>query len=95
MEIIRRGELTLAVARTLHEELGIGLEGDEPVMLDLEGVTEVDFACLQVLLSAERSFAGRGRSLQIRESESIRQAWADAGLPARGDGNGQDHHDCR
>ena len=95
MEILRRGELTLPVAGNLCDELKTCLEGDEPVVLDLENVTEVDFACLQVILSAQRSFAGRGRPFRIREGDCIRRAWAEAGLPARGGADGQDDHDSR
>jgi anti-anti-sigma regulatory factor len=95
MEIVRRGELTLAVAQNLGAELAACREGGQPVVLDLEGVTEVDLACLQVLLAAERSFVKIDRPLQIRASDSVRRAWTEAGFPARGDANAEDHPDGR
>jgi len=51
------------------------------VVLDLERVTEVDLACLQVVAAARRSFSGRGRPLHILWGESVERAWNEAGYP--------------
>jgi len=83
-EIRKHGDLTLAGTPDLRAELVHCLEAREPVALDLEAVTEVDLAGLQVLLAAERSFTACGLLLEIRESESIRCSRAEAGYPARG-----------
>jgi len=83
-EIRKQGDLMLTGAQELCTSLIHCLLIREPVALDLEAVTEVDLASLQVLLAAERSFAASGLPLEIRESECIRSSRAEAGYPARG-----------
>ncbi len=95
MQMIRSGELTLPEMSGLTQELRACLESGEPVVLNLEAVTEVDLACLQVLLAAGRSFAALGHRFEIRPGECVRQAWTDAGFPAQEENDGQDHPDGR
>jgi anti-anti-sigma regulatory factor len=81
IRLTRSGELTLASAQQLRSELCETLELGGPVVLDLAQVTEVDLACLQVLASAERSFAANGMRLRILRAPAVEQAWSDAGFP--------------
>ena len=89
------GELTLAAAQQLRAELLACLDSDKAAAeLDLEQLTEVDLACLQVLQAAERSFTARHRSLQIRPGDCLRRAWKEAGYHRREVSGGQNHNDC-
>jgi anti-anti-sigma regulatory factor len=79
--LARAGELTLGCARQLRADLLKGLEFSEPVVLDLQAVTEVDLACLQVLAAARLSFSTRERPLHILWGQAVEQAWDQAGYP--------------
>ena len=60
------GEMTLACASELKIRLLQALESGVPVALQLDAVTEIDLACLQLLLAARSSFQARGVGLDIR-----------------------------
>jgi anti-anti-sigma factor len=93
LRLIVSGETTLAHAQTLRATLLDCLEQQRPVVLDLEGVTETDVACLQVLAAAERSFTARGQPFRIVAGDSVSQAWSLAGF-VLGEANcGQNHND--
>ena len=75
------GELTLSRAHQLRAELLECLSNERETIVDLEQVTEIDLACLQVLLAARNSQAG-SRRLIFREGDRVSQAWQEAGYPA-------------
>jgi anti-anti-sigma factor len=73
------GELTVSNAATLRTGILEALGQGEQVELDLEGVSEVDLAGLQLLCSAHRSALAQGKTLtlinaQIPALEKARQA---------------------
>jgi anti-anti-sigma factor len=73
------GELRLDEAGALCDKLRAALEAGRDMRLDLEDVTEIDLASLQVLASARRSFEARGRRFEI-SGTLWRQAAVSAGL---------------
>jgi anti-anti-sigma regulatory factor len=87
------GEVTLGAAERLQAELRECLAGGSPVVLDLESVTEIDLAGLQVLVAAGRSFAALDRPLTVLRGQYVRRAWAEAGYPCGEVSIGQDNHD--
>ena len=87
------GEVTLGSAERLQAELRECLAGGRPVVLDLERVTEIDLAGLQVLLAAGRSFAARQQPLTMLRGKCVEQAWAEAGYPRGEVSGGKDNHD--
>ena len=88
------GEVTLAAAGRLQAELRECLAGGSPVVLDLERVTEIDLAGLQVLLAAGRSFAAARAAADASCGESASsRLWAEAGYPCGEVCGGKDNHD--
>ena len=81
VRLTRSGELTLAGARQLRADLLECMENEGAAVLDLQCVTEIDLACLQVLAAARRSFSTCERRLHIVWGEAVRQAWDQAGYP--------------
>jgi anti-anti-sigma regulatory factor len=87
--LVVTGDLTLASVRELREELIAYLTGaGPPSVLDLQGVTDIDAAGLQMLIAAKRSFAERARPLFFRLGDCARQAWRAAGYPRVEEPNG-------
>jgi anti-anti-sigma regulatory factor len=78
--LVRAGELTLTCAQHLQADLLQRLNGG-PLVLDLREVTEIDLACLQVVVAAERSFAARGGVLRTLRAPAVERAWNEAGFP--------------
>jgi len=67
------GEMTVQCAESVRAQW-LELADGAPVRLDLSGVTEIDTAGLQLLLSARRAAAARGRVLTIvAASEAVRE----------------------
>ena len=64
------GEITLLRADQLKMLLADALEKFEYVRIDTEAVTDIDLACLQLICSAHRSAAGRGRHLTLTSPQS-------------------------
>ena len=58
------GELTIQHAGQLKEKLLQAFAETEALALDLEGVTEVDIACLQLLCSAHKTFRMANKELK-------------------------------
>jgi anti-anti-sigma regulatory factor len=76
------GDLTLNSAQQLRTELLECFGSGKAAEIDLAGVTEIDLACLQVLLAAQNSFARHSRRLVIREGDRVRQTRSEAGYAA-------------
>jgi len=73
------GEMSLATAAGLRSRL-LALPRGQATVLDLGEVEEMDLACLQLLVSAQRSWADRGAVLRIADSASA--VWAAAAAAA-------------
>jgi anti-anti-sigma regulatory factor len=58
------GELTIQHAGQLKEKLLQAFAETEALSLDLEGATEVDIACLQLLCSAHKTFLAANKELK-------------------------------
>jgi anti-anti-sigma factor len=87
------GEITLASVGRLQAELRDCLESGCTVVLNLEHVTEIDIAGLQLLLAAGRSFAVHERPLIILRGTCVERVWAEAGFPSEEVSSGEDNHD--
>lgn len=87
------GEVTLAGAGRLQTALGDCLAAGRPVVLDLERVTEIDLAGLQVLVASERSFAAREQTFTILHGKCVAETWMQAGYPRQEVSCGEDNHD--
>ena len=61
--------------------------------LNLEHVTDIDIAGLQLLLAARRSFALRERPLSILRGICVERVWGEAGFPREEVSSGEDNHD--
>lgn len=70
------GEMTLPVLENLRSALLAGLERCTAVVLDWSALTRCDVFFYQMLLAAERSYAGRSRRLAVAGPlpEALRQA---------------------
>jgi len=75
------GEVTLSNVGALQAALRECLVGGSPVLLDLERVTGIDLAGLQVLVASAYSFAARRQPLTILRGRCVEQAWVEAGFP--------------
>ncbi|MEW5745713.1 MAG: STAS domain-containing protein [Nitrospirota bacterium] len=75
------GDLTVITSGALKSALMNSLEKVDHLVLDLEGVGEVDLSCLQLLCSAHRTSARLNKQLTVANSrpEAFRQAVAAAG----------------
>jgi anti-anti-sigma regulatory factor len=75
------GELTIQYAGRLKEMLLKAIAEVKELSLDLEGVTETDVACLQVLCSAHKTFLASNKGLKTigRVSASFKRAVDDSG----------------
>ena len=61
------GELTVARAAELHEALVHSLDKAETVEINLDNATRIDLSCLQLLCSAHRTAANRGKTLTVSD----------------------------
>jgi ABC-type transporter Mla MlaB component len=59
------GDLTVSNITQAHDELGAALRQDGPVVVDIEGVGEIDLTFVQLLESARRKAAETGRELKL------------------------------
>jgi len=78
-----KGSLTIERAHELKQTLLEALRSNERIVLELEGVTEIDLSCLQLLCSAHRTSLRLDRQLTLHgeRSEALRMAVRDAGFP--------------
>ncbi len=90
------GELNIHHAGRLREALREAFATGEALSLDLEGVTEVDIACLQVLCTAHRTFRASNRVLQTigRSATAFEQAVDDSGYRRKAGCHDGPRHDC-
>jgi chemotaxis protein CheX len=73
--------LDLTTADPLHAALLAGLSHDPALLVDGSEVERAGTACLQVLVAAARTAAGRGGSFALRNpSTALRDAVGDLGL---------------
>lgn len=89
------GEVTIVTSAKLQAALCKALAGGNLTVLDLEGVTEIDLAGLQVLVAAERSFRASRVALETHSGQIVRNAWSEAGFPHNEVSDGEDNHDGR
>lgn len=73
------GELCIQRAAELKRILLNAQKGAGPVLLNLEGVTDVDLSGLQLICAAHRLAVKSNKSLSIDVSARFRQAAMDAG----------------
>jgi ABC-type transporter Mla MlaB component len=62
------GDLTVSNITQAHDELGAALRQDGPIVVDIEGVGEIDLTFVQLLESARRKAAETGRELKLHHS---------------------------
>ncbi len=76
------GKWTVERAHELRSLLLNALKGHEQVLLELEGLMEVDISCLQLLCSAHRSSVKLGKRLALHGNrpETFGQVVRDAGF---------------
>lgn len=76
------GELTLLKAAHLKEELLQALAAPDGLTLDIQALSAIDLACMQLLCAAYRSAVDRGRPFQVipPSCEAIATTVAQAGL---------------
>ena len=76
------GELTLIHANELKATLTASLQSGGNVAVRLEGITDMDLSCLQLLCSAHRTAARSGQhfTLDAENSELFRKAAVEAGF---------------
>lgn len=78
------GELTLIHAAEFKTQLVRALVSARRIVIDTQGLSEVDMACLQLICSAHQSAAAAGKELSIasRQSEAFARKVEQAGLRA-------------
>lgn len=78
------GELTLLHAARFKAELIRALDTSRKVIIDTEGLLEIDLACLQLFCAAHRSALAKGKELLLAppHSEPLAQKIDQAGLGA-------------
>jgi anti-anti-sigma regulatory factor len=76
------GELTLLHADRLKVELTSALDSFQRVVIDTQGLSAIDLACLQLFCSAHQSALSRGKELIFnqQQSEIFRKQIDQAGL---------------
>lgn len=76
VQLCLEGELTVANGAALRERLLAAMEMGDRVEIDLERVTAVDLAGLQLLCSAHRTSVEKGKVLTLKDqaAEVLRQA---------------------
>lgn len=62
-KIIISGSLSVESVRQLHELLKTEIENKDPLSLDLQNVTDMDVAVLQLLCSAHKSSIKSGKTI--------------------------------
>jgi len=78
--LVISGSLTIEHASEFREALIKSLEKASHVMLNMDGVTETDLSCLQLLCSAHRTFVNTKKSVELAEiSDTLKQAVRDIG----------------
>jgi anti-anti-sigma regulatory factor len=62
------GDLTVSNIVQARDELGAVLQQDGPVVVDIDGVGEIDLTFVQLLESARRKAVETGRELKLHHS---------------------------
>jgi len=91
-----KGALTIECANELKSMLLDALNKKDHVVLNLEGVKEVDLSCLQLLCSAHRTSLKFHKQLTLagRQPESFQQAVRDAGFTRQVGCHKDPHQKC-
>ena len=78
-----RGNLTVEHAHELKQSILDALQGNERIVIELEGVTDVDLSFLQLLCAAHKTSMRLGKELTLfgDRSETFKLAVSDAGFP--------------
>jgi len=77
------GDVTITEAALAQQELQHALAAADAVLVDLQGVTSVDTAVLQVLIAAHRAARRAGKRLRLSNSGGpVNQAVTELGLQA-------------
>jgi len=66
--VVLSGKITLPNIKEAHSTLLEVLDRDAPASIDIDGVTEADLSFVQLIESARRTFAERGRALSLRSA---------------------------
>jgi anti-anti-sigma factor len=69
--ITLKGELSIIDVSSLHEVLLDYLQRFDNVSLDLEGITDIDFACLQLIYSAYKYSEKNHKKFEISKISDI------------------------
>jgi anti-anti-sigma factor len=79
--IVMSGEMTVEHAAALRDALTGSLETEEQVVVDMDGVTDIDLSCLQLLCSAHRTFTRTSRAFGLKCNcpEVLRQIAGETG----------------
>lgn len=64
------GELTVARAAEIRDSLVRAIDSADSIEINLDKVTGMDLSCLQLLCSAHRTAAGKGKVLAINDQSS-------------------------
>lgn len=79
------GSMSIYEAKAIRAELLVSLTNDEELTLDLNGVTDCDIACLQLLFSAQKTAAEEGKGFCISGTPTpVRNLLRDAGINSEG-----------
>jgi len=80
-----QGRATLAHAAAMHRAIFKAISHEGDIMIDLNGVTAIDFAGLQILCSAHRQTLALQKTLKIKgwEHNSFRQLLVREGVDRR------------
>lgn len=74
-------ELTIQHANGLRNSLISSIGSVDHVMLNLEGLTEIDLTCLQLLFSASRTAANTKKNISVNKCSGVfKQAVMDSGF---------------
>jgi anti-anti-sigma factor len=78
--LVISGSLTIEHAAEFREALMKSLINASHMILNMDGVTETDLSCLQLLCSAHRTFVNAKKSVELGgTSDILKQAARDAG----------------
>lgn len=76
------GDCGIRTVRALHAELSAALKTVDVVEINGADVERFDIACVQVIVSAQKTAYRAGRQLRFTDpSDAVRTAFARAGLP--------------
>jgi anti-anti-sigma regulatory factor len=75
-----QGALTVQRVVALKEELFLGLDELDKILINLSGATEIDPACMQLLCSAHRTAISLNKELALIGGGHLAEAMREAGF---------------